>query len=260
MHSDAPTLFLHGGPGFSAMAERTLYGHQLPIHWWDQPRSVIFFASPFDALVSAAQEELGRLATVSRQPVNVVAHAFGAHLVLHLASRVPEQLGKILLLAPVYDLWLALMRLANQLHANHCLTASLRLALAEANMSNDYLHRSKLAGQLMGLAMVADPVWRPDATERRHGYKHLLAHESVVDLNTFEVVVKDFWTEGYPVPISVTSAAPVHVAFGHKDALLDVEAEQALWTGLFPQAVFHQFDCGHFVHLELPPTTWWTTR
>ncbi|MFM0598418.1 alpha/beta fold hydrolase [Paraburkholderia dilworthii] len=256
---DVPTLFLHGGPGLSAIAERELYGRGLPIHWWDQPRSVALFSSPFAALIDSAQEEIERLAHGNARPVNLIAHSFGAHLALRLAMRVPERLGRILLLAPVYDMGDAFVRLANRLLVANESSQPLLAALQEFKAASDYTRFAKLAAQITSIANFIDLYWSPRADERRRWYVDLLTHQPVIDLNAFEVLAKDFWLEP---PMSVRAIVPesVHLVLGRADPLMDVDAERRIWTALFPGAVSHEVNSGHFVHLETPPETWWATR
>jgi pimeloyl-ACP methyl ester carboxylesterase len=75
MNDTTPVLFLHGGPGFSSIAERELYGSELPLHWWDQPRSVVQLEDPFSGLVKSAIEEAARLAARADGKVNLLGHS-----------------------------------------------------------------------------------------------------------------------------------------------------------------------------------------
>ncbi|CAB3727934.1 hypothetical protein LMG22037_05323 [Paraburkholderia phenoliruptrix] len=259
MDSDAPTLFLHGGPGLSAIAERALYGRALPIYWWDQPRSVVLFANPFAALVDAAQEEFERLARVYSQPVNIVAHSFGAHLALRLAMRLPNRLGKILLLAPVFDIGDAFIRFASRLGLEDQSYGPLLVALDEFRRSSDGSRFAKAVAPMAGIANFIDLCWSPGAGERRRWYVDLVTHQPLVDLNAFEVVVKDFWLEA-PILMSTTAVDSVHLVLGKGDPFTDIDSESRIWTAFFPNAVSHVVDSGHFVHLEKAADVWWKTR
>jgi len=55
------TLFLHGGPGLSAVAERELYGDSLDVHWWDQPHFEVLFVRPYQALLDDTLQLARRL-------------------------------------------------------------------------------------------------------------------------------------------------------------------------------------------------------
>lgn len=257
MHSAPPTLFLHGGPGLSAIAERDLYAQTLPIHWWDQPRSAVLFARPFGALVDAAEEEARQLAEVSDQPVDLVAHSFGAHLALRLVQRMPERIGRVWLLAPVHDMGNAFVRLATCLLTRSPSSHPLLAALEEFKADSDYARFARLASQVTSFANFFDLYWSAGAQARRLWYLDLLARHNVIDANAFEVIVRDFWAE--PPSPAPTCAAPVSIVFGREDPLIDLDAERRTWAALFPQAQFSELDTGHFVHLEAPPADWWRT-
>lgn len=255
MSEHISTLFLHGGPGLSAIAERALYGNALAIHWWDQPRSVVLFASPFDALVDAAEEEVVRLSPAG-QSVNLIAHSFGAHLALRLAMRIPERLSQIVLLAPVYNVGDAFARLARRLLEINPSSAPLLEAVQEFRAAGDFDRFARLAAQVIGVANFIDVYWSPSAHARRRWFVDLLTHQPVFDMNAFEVIVRDFWSAGASsAPARV--AGPVHLVFGRADPLVDIEVERQTWLGLFRHATSRDIDCGHFVHLEATPSVWW---
>ncbi|MDS0796272.1 alpha/beta hydrolase, partial [Burkholderia pseudomultivorans] len=149
MHGDAPTLFLHGGPGGCAAFERAHFGRSLPIHWWDQPRSVVLYPSPFGALVGAAEAELRLLAQRGGGPVDVVAHAFGATLALGLAARMPDALGRVVLLAPVADVGAAFVRLAMSLDAGGNDAGFVTAALAAFRERPDFARFSLLVDAIV---------------------------------------------------------------------------------------------------------------
>lgn len=169
------TLFLHGGPGLSSIAERELYGRTLPIHWWDQPRSVVLFSHPFAALVDAAVDEVRTLAELQGQPVDVIAHSFGAHLALHLVTRTPRYVRKLWLIAPVYDLGDAFVRLGTRLLEIAPTSAPLLAALEEFKASSDHLRFARLASQVTSFANFFDLYWSPTADARRRWYRKRLA-------------------------------------------------------------------------------------
>ncbi|WP_233888779.1 alpha/beta fold hydrolase [Paraburkholderia flagellata] len=253
------TLFLHG-PGLSSIAERELYGQTLPIHWWDQPRSVVLFVHPFSALVDAAEDELRALSSASGRPVDLVAHSFGAHVVLRLISRVPENIGRVWLIAPVYDIGGALVRLATRLLEHSPSLAQLLAALQDFMARSDYSRFARLAAQITSLANFFDVYWSARANTRRIWYLNLLARHGIVDTSVFEVILRDLWTETpafQPPPAVGPGHDPVRLVFGREDPLIDIETERAAWIKLFPFAQCIEIPAGHFVHLEAPASDWW---
>jgi pimeloyl-ACP methyl ester carboxylesterase len=254
------TLFLHGGPGLSSIAERELYQRSLPIHWWDQPRSVVLFAHPFSALVEAAEDEVRALAQTSGKPVDLVAHSFGAHIALRLVSRMPNEIGKIWMIAPVHDIGAAFVRLATRLLEHSSAAEQLLAALQDFKSQSDYVRFARLAAQVTSFANFFDLYWSAGADARRVWYLDLLARRGVADINAFEVILRDFWTEASVAqPLPVTSAGPrgVQFVFGRDDPLIELDAERAAWARLFPLAQSTEIAAGHFVHLETPASRWW---
>lgn len=257
MDSPPSTLFLHGGPGLSAIAESELYGQTLPIHWWDQPRSVVLFSRPFAELVDAAEDEVSMLAESQGHPVDVIAHSFGAHLALHLVTRAPQHVRKLWLLAPVYDLGAAFVRLGTRLLEIAPTSGPLLAALEEFKASSDHVRFSRLASQVTSFANFFDLYWSPTADARRRWYLDLVAHQNVVDPRAFEVIVQDFWAAQQPSPPLLADVEPVQLVFGRQDPLIDIDAERQTWMQFFPHAQCAEVDAGHFIHLELPATRWW---
>lgn len=257
MASPLSTLFLHGGPGLSSIAERDLYGHTLPIHWWDQPRSVVLFARPFDALVEAAEDEIRMLADTTGRPVDLLAHSFGAHLALRLIARVPAHVGKLWLLAPVYDIGDAFVRLATRLLTRSPSSEPLLAALEEFKATGDYARFARLAAQVTSFANLFELYWSAGTNARSRWYLDLLARQNIVDPNAFEVIVRDFWADPLPPLAPVPSVQKVQLVFGREDPLIDLNAERRIWTQLFPPAQCIELDTGHFVHLEAPASRWW---
>jgi pimeloyl-ACP methyl ester carboxylesterase len=255
MVSNAAVLFLHGGPGLSAIAERELYGRTLPVYWWDQPRSVVLYADAFAALLDAAEEELRALAEQTGSPVNLLAHAFGTHLALRLASRLPGLVNEVMLLAPVRDLGDAFIRIGERLRTFYPAAAPLVDALDDFRRERDYELFAKLAAQVTSFANFIDVYWAQAANARRCWYIDLLAHHPILDASAFEVLVKSFWT--HPTPSYADVHAPVHIVSGALDCLVDAQAETASWKDQLDCVSSQIIEAGHFIHLEQSPSVWW---
>nr|WP_057924993.1 alpha/beta hydrolase [Burkholderia ambifaria] len=251
MHGDARTLFLHGGPGGSALAERAMYGRSLPIHWWDQPRSVALYPRPFGALAGAAEAELRLVAQRSGAPVDVVAHAFGAQLALDLAARMPDRLGRLVLLAPIGDLGAAFVRLASAVVAHEHGEARLSAAMQSFLARPDFARFACLVDEIervpAGAALLrgSAPGARPDT------------RAAAFDRQVFDAVVADAWPTSPRLP-RVGVAGGVRVIFGDRDPLLDIDTEIRRWTAWCPAACVRVVPSGHFVQLETPATVWWS--
>jgi pimeloyl-ACP methyl ester carboxylesterase len=251
------TLFLHGGPGLCCQAERTLYETSLPVHWWDQPRSVGLMARPYGDLLEFTIDELHRLATAA--PVHIVAHSFGAVLALEAARRAPQCIRTLTLLAPVHDVGATFVQVADALMPSR--SAAQRPAVEWAR--NRYLAQVGDADQLLALgrAIMANPdfldvYWAPESRDRRDGFYALMREHTLFDLAVFEAVLRDFVLAAPRPPRPVASAFPVHVVLGRFDLAFDRRVELPYWASCFPSATFRTTSAGHMVQLECPPTTW----
>lgn len=247
-------LFLHGGPGFSAHAERALYGSDLPIFWWDQPRSVVLFARPFDALVEAAEEQLELIRREGQRKVDVIGYSFGANLALQLAMRRPEAVGHVLLLAPVYDVGKAFVRLAQRVLLVVPRNPELQSALAHFRSSGEVSDFLTLAETTL-CPQALDLFWGGNQDDRKSWYNEMLAAYPIIDMNAFGVILRDFWGKHVPVA-PVAANCPVTLVAGRSDVLVDPDTVVEEWVGFFPQLTARFIDSGHMIPYEHAPGVW----
>jgi pimeloyl-ACP methyl ester carboxylesterase len=254
---DADTLFLHGGPGLCALPERQRFGDSLSVYWWDQPRSVMLFANPFNELVDLAEDELLRMADRRRGPVRLLAHSFGAVLALHLAVRQPEAIDTVDLLAPVSHVGGAFARLALRLCAvrgsdRHRLLAARERYLAA---SGDLAAFGDLTQAILATPDFIDLYWAPASADKRNAFKSLLERGGLFDVATFDAVARDHLH--VPRLQAITRVrGRVRIVLGRYDPLIDPDAEASIWRGYFPTATTHRLDVGHFVQFEADPSAW----
>ena len=251
------SLFLHGGPGLSCIAERDAYSDTLPVHWWDQPRAVVHTPRPFATLVDAALDQLDELRRANGDPVPVVAHSFGANLAYELALRRPDAIASLTLLAPVHDLGGAFVQLAARLAAANA-TQSERLRDAILTYKNGAPGINAIWALIVAVQSTPDflsAYWSKAARAAHKRFVELMACEPVFDPAAYEAIFKDFATSPAASSTSACSA-PVHIVFGTVDPLARPEHDFAWWRGRFTNAVRHDVDAGHFIQLETPPSTW----
>jgi pimeloyl-ACP methyl ester carboxylesterase len=226
------------------------------VYWWDQPRSVVLFANPFNELVDLAEEELLRLADRHRAPVRVLAHSFGAMLALHLAMRQPEAIHNVVLLAPVSHVGNAFVRLA--LHLSERRADRYRLLATRErylDAPDDLAAFSDLARAILTTPDFIDAYWAPDSAPRRDVFKTLLEREPIFDAATFDAV-----TGGHlhlpRLQATTRISGRVSIVLGRYDPLIDPDAEAAIWTGYFPTATTRMLDTGHFIQFEAEASAW----
>ncbi|WP_322059284.1 alpha/beta hydrolase [Paraburkholderia sp. J63] len=252
----ATTLFLHGGPGLSAIVERELYGESLPLVWWDQPRTEVLFARPYQALLDDVVFKVEMLASQGGGTIDLVTHSFGAHLALHLAMVMPERLGAITLVAPVFDIADALMRLGERAASVSENPAGLLRAIAlNRAQKNSFNALWTLFERICQVPGFLDMYWGPDAVERRQWFNALIEREAWLDFNACHVILKDFM-ETTPLRVQTTVRGPVNIVFGLHDVLVDPRREAQTWSRYFQNVTIQWLNAGHFVHLECPPELW----
>lgn len=253
------TLFLHGGPGSSAIPERELYGNSLPLLWWDQPRAEVLFARPYQALLDDAAIQTETLISRGADKVNLVAHSFGAHLALHLALLMPEKIGAIALIAPVFDVVDAIVRLGMHVVSRATDPRRLVKALEENRAQHSRFEAFQmLVEEIWAVPGLLDVYWSPASVERKKWFLEVIEREPWLDFNTFMVILKDFW-ETKPMHARATVQGPVNLVFGTHDVLVDAQQETQNWLRFFPDATISLLDAGHYVHLEAPPDLWLKT-
>jgi pimeloyl-ACP methyl ester carboxylesterase len=252
-----PSLFLHGGPGLSCIAERERYGITLPVEWWDQPRGVVLFARPFGELVEMATDVVAERARHYGHPVNLIGHSFGVHITLRLAARIPEHVRSLTLLAPVLDVTDALARVGRSVVGRLPHSASLVHALdllAAQPSDRDCFWR--MVDELMATPDFLRVYFSDHADALYAGFTDLMAREPLFDASAFRTILQDSW-EAPVLECPTHLECPVDIVFGSADVLTDPASDGPVWTDYFPHARIHCVDAGHFVHLELPPEQWW---
>lgn len=255
MTSTLPTLFLHGGPGLSAIGERRVHGATLPIDWWDQPRTVTAAPRPFHALVDAAAERAAAVAAAGK--VHLVGHSFGAVLAHRLSLRMPERIASITLLAPAHDLADVFVRLGSYVTRFVDDPAPLDAAVARLLAApRDFAAAQALSGIVYTVPAFLTAYWSPWAGDKLAWFGDLMQKEPVFDGAAFDAIAGDAWPELGPPAVS-GFAGPVDIVYGDADVLVDAAASLPLWRQAFPQAGSRVVHSGHMIQVESPAAAWW---
>jgi pimeloyl-ACP methyl ester carboxylesterase len=245
-------LFLHGGPGLSAVLERQRFGDTLPVQWWDQPHVDSDVSAPFERLVDAAESELGRLFDARQKPVALLANSFGVRLALALIERVPGKIGSLDILGGTLDMRMAFVRLAQRISEVNR-DAGLKAVSVLAEERGDSESLWALIGKLFTVANLLDFYWGPGAQEQCESMKALAASGALVHAATFQSVLADFIERKPAAP--PTFSGSVRILIGRFDPYARAD-DDGLWRAVFPPAAVEFVEAGHFPHLELPPEIW----
>ena len=254
MKSNGFALFLHGGPGLNAGVERRWFGDSLPICWWDQPAVTGGSAAPFAQLLAAATTQLRTMAESSGEPVALIVHSFGGQIAHALVREVPELVKSITLLGCATGSFPPLFRLCRRMTEIQN-SPVLEAAIADAETRLD--QRSFESMILAGAVHPAYPAvyFGPNSTVTSDFFLGIFAKGGLLNLETFLTVMNDLLNAPALTPVNGFDGK-VSLVLGRHDPLLDVNEDIAAWRHIFPQLQVRVVNCGHFVHLELPPEIW----
>jgi pimeloyl-ACP methyl ester carboxylesterase len=245
-------LFLHGGPGLSAVLERRRFGDTLPVQWWDQPHVDAHVTAPFEWLVDAAEKELGRLFDAQQKPVALLANSFGVHLALALIEQMPEKIASLDILGGTLDMRVAFVRLGLRIsEVNRDADLNAVSVLAEERGDSESLWA--LIEKLFTVSNLLDFYWSSSAQTQLEQMKALAASGSLVHVPTYLAVLRDFLERGPPG--SPTFRGAVRILIGRYDPYARAD-DAALWRAVLPHAAVEFVEAGHFPHLELPAKDW----
>jgi pimeloyl-ACP methyl ester carboxylesterase len=249
-------LFLHGGPGASALPEAMKFGDTLDIHWWTQPRPDERSPHPYRGLIVAAQNELTRMAREAGGAVKVYASSLGALLVLELAARVPQLISGITLLGPTHDAGDCFVRLGERLTEDSPRPAELREKVdAVRSHPRDRERVWSLFQAIASTPGCSDHYWSPGAKRESEWFVSLFNNTDVFDPAAFYRLLGGLLIEE-PANGPIDFDGPVNAFMGTYDPFVDVGREASWWVGRFPQLVVHMVATGHYPHLELPSREW----
>ena len=256
MSSTIPSLFLHGGPGLSAIGERIVYGQTLPISWWDQPHSVAAASRPFLALLDAAGEKA--LTVAEGGKVHLIGHSFGAVLAHRLSLRMPERIASLTLLAPAADLADVFIRLAAFM--TPILEDPVPLAQASARLQSkrrDFAAAREVKDIIFSAPQFLSAYWSTWAKDRQEWYGNLMQSEPVFDPDAFFSIAADAWQELGPPAVSAFDG-PVNIIYGSADVLVDSATTLPMWQSAFTHVASRTVRSGHMIQFECEPEEWWS--
>jgi hypothetical protein len=160
-------------------------------------------------------------------------------------ARIPERIDRVTISGGIFDVRVALARLAAH--------------VAEANGDADLARMDPadtwgLASRLFSIPNVLDFYWSPRASEQRAAMMALAGSGQLLHGPTFENVLRDFFQHADTFAVR-SWEGPVTVLLGRYDPYAR-DDDLPIWRGVFPLARFEQVDAGHFPHLELSPEAW----
>lgn len=241
-------MFLHWGPGSHCAVEREWFGESLAMLWWDQPSVREGDPNPGDTIFRAAEDRFLELFLENGGTVALYGHSVGGILATRLADAHPEKVSRIRLLGANERCPRAFVNLGTRLFPGADEVEAAKRKLDETTFW-------PLLGKIAAVPGFLDRYWGPSSKAAMARYQEIAARCAPLDLATFQAVLNaDFKLR--KEPSRSRFRGPVELLLGREDPLIDPKEELAHWKKIFPQVQMRLYDCGHFVHFELPTSEW----
>lgn len=230
------TLFFHMGPGFHARIEAQTFSGPYPhVAFLDQPLNVDFVE-----LGAWAKKEIERFFSLTKSPVTICAHSFGAHVFLDALSSIPEMIGEVRLLNSAYDPFDCFANLQSYFEP--------QAPGRKYWKTRDPSEKMQLIFQLVQNPNMPDAYW---VNQRAYEtYRSVSRSLAPLDTSTFIKVFSQF------LSLQATRSTPewkgrVRLLYSLEDKLLQDFEVVAPWVKIFPQLQYTKFDgVGHQAHFE----------
>lgn len=245
-------LFLHGGPGLSAVVERQWFGPDVDLEWWDQPSVAAGDPAPLVSLVEAAKDRLLELHRRQRRRIDVVSHSVGAILAVLLLREVPELIWRVTLINPTFDLRQAFLGIARRAVGEGTATPEVSAFVHEARPAN--VDPVELAVALSAVPGRFDMYWSPSSAAAKARYLEMAPSGPPVDFESFSRIAAAMQTQA-PALLGVQSDVPVLAIVGASDPMMPGDVNSYVRQRV-PLASVAVVDAGHMAPFEQPALAW----
>lgn len=255
--SPVPTsLYLHGGPGLSAVVERAWFGDSLPIDWWDQPLIGSENRAPLDGLVEAARAKLLHVAERCGMCVTLVSHSVGSVIAAHLLGDPRNPIASATLINPTFDLEIALRRLAVRVMEAGMASGAAADALASLLGKDDAARPSvpELAAALGPIPERFDLYWSESSRAAKARYLRLAPNGPPLDWTSFAMLSAAIQEGGNEI-LGIETGVPVLAIVGSRDPLVGSDPVGDIHARI-PRAEVITVDAGHMAVFEQPGSVW----
>ncbi|OQW53401.1 MAG: hypothetical protein A4S09_07315 [Proteobacteria bacterium SG_bin7] len=228
-------LFFHMGPGFHANIERDLYGEKFPnVHFWNQPKVLTF-----TDLVNSAQSKINEL-----NPKTLVAHSFGAQIVMSVVEKSPS-VKEIIFLNSGYDPFECFLNMANHIPEQQMdVEKAKKLRSCNTQSKMEFIFR-----------LATDPkfpllYWT--SMEKMIQHQDIFSRNLQLEISVFAGVFSDYLENKHRViPDNIHWKGKSTVLFSKDDVLLDSAKDIEPWKARFPQSkIISLCNVGHYSHIE----------
>lgn len=250
------SLYLHGGPGLSAVVERAWFGDSLPIDWWDQPLVGPEDGAPLQALVDAARARLLHVAQRCGTRVTLVSHSVGSVIAAHLLADSRNPIESATLINPIFDLEFSLRRLAQRVMAAGMASGAAAEALGSLLGRDDDVrpHLLDLAAALGSIPERFDLYWSASSRAAKARYLGLAPNGPLLDGASFSMLGAAI-QQGRNEIFGIGTDVPVLAIVGSRDPLVGSDPAADVRACL-PRAEVITVDAGHMAVFEQPGSVW----
>ncbi|MBL7542925.1 MAG: alpha/beta hydrolase [Bdellovibrionaceae bacterium] len=230
------SLFLHMGPGFHAQIEGELFSTAHPdVIFWSQPKvsSFALLRSEVEAFVSSLPSE----------KIDLIAHSFGAQLVLGLMQKLPQKIGRITLLNSAVDPFECFLNLGLQLRI--VTPAQLRDIRA-----GDVAKKMEYIFKVATMPGFDDHYWY--SGQKKKDFAEIFARFPQLDVGVFAEIFSDYLRSRIQFLDSIKPwDKSVEIYTSENDNLLDFEKDVFPWKQFFPKARWVMLkNSGHYALFE----------
>ena len=251
-------IFVHGGPGLNSNPERNILkplievqGHELL--FWNEPSLLRGQICDQDHAYQYWLNSLSNfiIKNSGQEQVAIIAHSFAAFAINDILPEVGTKIGKLILIAPVFDLMKLdqnLIDLAIRFHARDANIAGIvELEELKRNMPDNFNEkRFSIILKAIGHEEVLPSYWHNKKVSALYN-QFFVEDQYQFDLQSFKAVRQTITHEKVRNRFSGT----VKIYYGALDPVARLEQDYALLMDLYPN---HRLligkESGHYPHIE----------
>ncbi len=250
MSSKKSYFFLHYGPGGNCDAERSYWGSDKGIYFWDQPA-----ATTFEHLVQSCVSKFETYAQ-QNQCQGIIGHSFGCDLAVEMAKRLKHLPAKVILIAPIPNLYIAFENLAKRVLKSGDVDATIRIAI-ESKLgllkSGDISSLWDLVFSTYQYPNIGRIFWANDSAFAE--YANRSKTFKAMDLGVWQNILTDYVKNYSPVLLKENPEPQrdrTWAYMGRHDPYTDGNSSESdQWLKIArPERILVDEDSGHWPHLE----------
>ena len=251
-------LFLHFGPGGNCLVEKSIFGSELAIEWWDQPSFAIDDKEALSKLRQAAVDKIRTMHGSAHKKITVFANSYGAHLAVAAIQEVQDLIEHVVILGSQPKISSSYENLAQFLLIQNPKNLELKEASLAFEKSKTWESFQTLLGAISSVEGFMLNYWHKKDSKAFKLWLEIASQDKLMNFDSFLAIIQGHFAEGTFDQLASAEAIPIPASYiyGAFDPLACEEEDVPQWKHIFPQLQVRQLDCGHFVHLEVATSDW----